>query len=153
MRNLAVWLLCMAVHGLASATWVFLGFDNANTAEYYDPAIENRGKTSVLKSFSQKPVADMVPIYDPQKPEKYQLQNFRAEQSNYEFDCKNKSMQLVSRTFYSDVRGNFPVVTHTAKDKAIEEGNSDFARQFRPVAVNPRSGKNTRLMALACAGQ
>lgn len=147
---LALWMFTWSG---ANAAWVFLGFDNGNAAEYYDPSIDNKGQTSVVKSFSQKTVKDMVPIYDPKKPEKYTLILYRAEQSSYEFNCKEKTIQLVSRTFYHDVQGHFPIITHKAKDKAIEEGNSDFARQFRKGEINPRSGKNTRLMALACGGK
>ena len=137
----------------ANAAWVFLGFDNGNAAEYYDPSIDTKGQTVVVKSFSQKTVKDMVPIYDPKKPEKYTLILFRSEQSSYEFNCKEKTIQLVSRTFYHDVQGHFPIITHSAKDKVIEEGNSEFARQFRKSDINPRSGKNTRLMNLACASK
>jgi hypothetical protein len=153
MRN--AWLLALLMSALsaANAAWVFLGFDNGNAAEYYDPSIDNKGQTAVVRSFSQKTVKDMVPIYDPKKPEKYTLILFRSEQSSYEFNCKENTIQLVSRTFYHDVQGHFPIITHAAKDKAIEEGNSDFARQFRKSDVNPRSGKNTRLMALACKGK
>lgn len=153
MRN--AWLLvlfCLMGSG-ANAAWVFLGFDNGNAAEYYDPKIDSKGPGATVKSFSQKTVKDMVPIYDPKRPEKYTLILFRSEQSSYEFDCKEKTVQLVSRTFYQDVQGRFPIITHNAKDKAIEEGNSEFAKQFRKSNVNARSGKNTRLMALACAGK
>jgi hypothetical protein len=143
-------LLCVTVSG-AQAAWVFLGFDNGNAAEYYDPKIDNKGQSAVVKSFSQKTVKDMVPIYDPKKPEKYTLILFRSEQSSYEFNCKDNTIQLVSRTFYHDVQGHFPIITHNAKDKAIEEGNSEFARQFRKSDINPRSGKNTRLKSLACS--
>ena len=153
MRKACLFVVLLSCQPLAQATWLFLGFDNGNAAEYYDPSIENKGQTAVVKSFSQKPVKDMVPIYDPAKPEKYTLVSFRAEQSSYEFNCKEKSIQLTSRTFYHDVQGKFPIITHTAKDKAIEEGNSDFAKQFRKSMVNARSGKNTRLMALACANK
>jgi hypothetical protein len=137
----------------ANAAWVFLGFDNGNAAEYYDPAISNKGQTVVIKSFSEKTVKDMVPIYDPKKPEKYTLILFRSEQSSYEFNCKEKTIQLTSRTFYHDVQGHFPIITHNAKDKVIEEGNSEFARQFRKSDINARSGKNTRLLAIACSGK
>ena len=142
--------LCFTVAG-SQAAWVFLGFDNGNAAEYYDPAIDSKGQSAVVKSFSQKTVKDMVPIYDPKKPEKYTLVKFRSEQSSYEFNCKENTIQLTSRTFYHDVQGHFPIITHNAKDKVIEEGTSDFARQFRKSDINPRSGKNTRLMALACS--
>lgn len=150
MRKAVLSVLLMVAWPLAQAGWVFLGFDNGNAAEYYDANIENKGPTSTIKSFSEKTVKDMVPIYDPNKPEKYTLVMFRSEQSSYEFNCKDKTIQLVSRTFYHDVQGRFPIITHQAKDKAIEEGNSEFARQFRKSDINPRSGKNTRLMALAC---
>ena len=150
MKRACCWLLLWLTVSGAHATWIFLGFDNGNAAEYYDSAIDTKGQTVVIKSFSQKTVKDMVPIYDPKKPEKYTLLLFRSEQSSYEFNCKEKTIQLVSRTFYHDVQGHFPIITHNAKDKAIEDGNSEFARQFRKSDINPRSGKNTRLMALAC---
>lgn len=151
MKRAVLFTLLCFVFPLAHAAWVFLGFDNGNAAEYYDPSIDSKGQSVVIKNFSQKTVKDMVPIYDPKKPEKYTLILFRSEQSSYEFNCKEKSIQLVSRTFYHDVQGHFPIITHNAKDKVIEEGNSEFARQFRKSEINPRSGKNNRLMALACA--
>ena len=150
MKRIGVLAVLALTVSAANAAWVFLGFDNGNAAEYYDPSIDNKGQTAVVKSFSQKTVKDMVPIYDPKKPEKYTLITYRSEQSSYEFNCKEQTIQLVSRTFYHDVQGHFPIITHNAKDKAIEEGNSDFARQFRKSDINARSGKNTRLLALAC---
>ena len=150
MREILLCLCCLGSHGLAIASWQFLGFDNGNSAEYYDPAVDRKGATVVVRSFSQKSVADMVPVYDPKDPQRHVLINFRAEQSSYEFNCKENSLQLVSRTFYRDIEGRFPIVTHTAKDKAIEEGNSEFARQFRKSTPDPRSGKNNRLRAVAC---
>ena len=151
-RVLLFWLFCAVIQPVY-AKWLFLGFDNGNAAEYYDPAIDTKGQTVVVKSFSQKPVKDMVPIYDPKKPEKYTLILFRSEQSSYEFNCKEKTIQLQSRTFYHDVQGHFPIITHNAKDKVIEEGNSEFARQFKKSEIQLRSGKNMRLMSLACGNK
>lgn len=150
MRQTLLWLAWLGFHGVALANWQFLGFDNGNSAEYYDPAIDRKGATVVIRSFSQKSVQDMVPVYDPKDAQRPVLINFRAEQSSYEFNCKENTLQLISRTFYRDTEGRFPIVTHTAKDKVIEEGNSEFARQFRKSTPDPRSGKNTRLRALAC---
>lgn len=150
MRPTLLCLCALAWHGVALANWRFLGIDNGTASEYYDPAIDRKGATVVIRSFSQKTVPDMVPVYDPKDPQRHVLVNFQAEQSAYEFNCKENTLQLVSRTFYRDTEGRVPIVTHTAKDKTIEEGNSEFARQFRKSTPNPRSGKNSRLRALAC---
>ena len=150
MRRICVLLGCLGCHAVATASWQFFGYDHGNSAEYYDPVIDRKGATVVVRNFSQKTVQDMVPVYDPKKPERYVLINFRAEQSSYEFNCKENTLQLVSRTFYRDIEGRSPIVTHLAKDKVIEEGNSEFARQFRKGVVDARSGKNARLRALAC---
>ena len=150
MRPTLLWLCGLAFHGQVLANWQFLGFDSGNASEYYDPAIDRKGATVVIRSFSQKTVPDMVPVYDPKDPQRHVLINFRAEQSSYEFNCKENTLQLMSRTFYHDIEGRSPIVTHTAKDKVIEEGNSEFARQFRKSTLDPRSGKNSRLRALAC---
>lgn len=152
------WGVALLVCGLlfpvwGHAAWQFLGFDNGNAAEYYDPAIQSKGQVKVITSFSEKPLQDMVPIHDPKHLDKYTLLMFRSEQSTYEFDCKAKTVQLTSRIFYRDVQGRFPLLTHTAKDPDVADASSEFAKQFRKTPVNARSGKNTRLMALACAAK
>jgi hypothetical protein len=95
-------------------------------------------------------VQDMVPIYDAGAPKHLRMVVYSSELSTYEFNCKDQTIHLLSRTFYNDIDGKFPVLTYKHTDKFIEQGNSDFAKQFRKRKVFPNHDKPLKMMNLAC---
>ena len=137
--------------GVAQAAWVYFGDVYNASNEFYDNAIQNKGTTSVIKTFSMLPVPEQAPVHDPKaKVNATQLVKYRAELSSYEFNCKNKTVQLVDRTFYADPDGKFPIVTHKAKDAFITDSNSSFSSQFLVKPVYPNNYQAVKLMGLAC---
>lgn len=150
MKRWMVFAMCGIAQAVAHAAWLHLSDNNGNANEYYDSAIENRGKTSNIKTFNALAVKAQVPLYNPKAKPKVQLTRYSSELSTYEFNCKDKTVQLMSRTFYADVDGKLPIVTHKSKDTFIQESNSDFAHQFKPTPVYSDHAKNVLLMSLAC---
>lgn len=148
-----LWTVC-ALLGLTQASvqaaWLHLSDNNGNSNEYYDSAIDSRGKTSNIKTFNALAVKAQVPLYNPKAKPKVQLARYASELSTYEFNCKDKTVQLTSRTFYADVDGKLPIVTHKGKDTFIQESNSEFANQFKSTPIYSDSAKNMLLMGLAC---
>jgi len=145
----AWWLLCCIS---AQAEWVYFYTDFGNSREYYNPALANHGKATVVRVFSQFSVPEMVPIDDPKGVFKFRLMPFVSEQSSYEFDCKAQTVQLLSRTFYRDVAGKSQIVTYQSKDKFITQSSSAFSRQFQKTRVFPENFKAVKLMGVACKG-
>ena len=142
--------VCGLTHALGQAAWLHLQDNHGNADEYYDSAIDKRGKTTNIKTFSALGVKGQVPLYNAKAKPKVQLARYRSEFSTYEFNCKEQTIQLTSRTFYVDVDGKFPIVTHTSKDTFIKESNSEFANQFKTTPVNPDNIRGSLLMELAC---
>jgi hypothetical protein len=147
---MAVFALLGMTHGVGQAAWLHLSDNNGNANEYYESAIDNRGKTSNVTTFNALAVKAQVPLYNAKAKPKVQLARYSSELSIYEFNCKDKTVQLTSRTFYADVDGKLPIVTHKSKDTFIQESNSEFARQFKTTPVYSDSSKNNFLMGLAC---
>lgn len=147
-----LWLcLCAGLLPLAAAAaWVFLDDNRGNGSEYYETSIENKGRSSVIKTFAEVAVKGQAPSYDPKTLKVTGLVPFLSELSSYEFNCKDQSVQLTSRTFYVDRGGKVPLMTHKENDKFIQESNSDFAKQFRKTPVNLDSEKMVKLSKLAC---
>ena len=150
MKRVAVFVLLALSQAAVHAAWLHLSDNNGNSNEYYDSAIDSRGKTSGIKTFNALAVKAQVPLYNAKAKPKVQLTRYASELSTYEFNCKEKTVQLMSRTFYADVDGKLPIVTHKSKDTFIQESNSEFANQFKPTPVYSDSDKNNRLMSLAC---
>lgn len=132
------------------ATWVYFDGNYGNALQYYDPNIEVKGQAATLKIFNMLAVKDMVPIYDAGEPKKLRMVVYASDLSTYDFNCKEQTVHLVSRTFYNDVDGKFPILTYKHTDKFIEQGNSDFAKQFRKRKVYPNHDKPLKMMNLAC---
>jgi hypothetical protein len=150
MKKIALLLGLWCVQNLALASWVYFDGNYGNALVYYDPNIEVKGKSSTLKIFNMLTVQDMVPIYDAGAPKKLRMVVYSSELSTYEFNCKEETIHLKSRTFYNDVDGKFPILTYKNTDKFIEQGNSDFAKQFRKRKVFPNHDKPLKMMNLAC---
>ena len=134
----------------AWGAWTRLGDVYGNADVYYDNQIDNTGKNSVIRTFMVLPVRAQAPIFDPKLPLKVRLVTYRSELSSYEFDCKNKTVQLGYRVFYEDVDGKIPLITHKAKDEAITQSNSAFSQQFERKPVYPNNYQGVKLMGLAC---
>jgi hypothetical protein len=151
MKKITLLLAGLLMSPFAGAAWVY--FDNANgtSDEYYDSAITPQGKTTVVKTFSAFSVPNRVPFYDPKiKGKVVSLVKFSSEQSSFEFDCKDKTIQLKSRVFYADLEGKMPIVSYKNNDKVIENDNSDFSKQFQKKPLYSDQTRNLRLMQLAC---
>lgn len=145
-----VWVTAAFASWPAQAAWTYLGDVYGNANVFYDNKIDNTGAKSVIRTFTVLPVRSQAPIFDPKLPLKVRLVTYRSELSSYEFDCKNKTVQLSYRVFYEDVDGKNPLVTHKAKDEAITQSNSSFAMQFAPKTVYPNNYQAVELMGLAC---
>lgn len=152
MKKIAcLWLMCwLALQTQAWAAWVYFDGNYGNALQYYDPNIEAKGKSVTLRIFNMLTVQDMVPIYDAGAPKKLRMVVYSSDLSTYEFNCKEQTIHLLSRTFYNDVDGKFPILTYKHNDKFIEQGNSDFAKQFRKRRVFPNHDKPLKMMNLAC---
>jgi len=150
MKRWMVFALCGMAQAVAHAAWLHLNDNHGNSDDYYDSAIDSRGKTTNIRTFSALGVKGQVPLYNAKTKPKVQLLRYRSELSTYEFNCKDKTIQLMSRTFYADLDGKFPIITHTNKDTFIKESNSEFANQFKTTPVNPDNIRGSLLMELAC---
>lgn len=150
MKKITLFLWILFAQQSVLAAWVYFDGNYGNALQYYDPNIDAKGKTSTLRIFNMLSVQDMVPIYDAGAPKHLRMVLYAAELSTYEFNCKEKTIHLLSRTFYNDIDGKFPVLTYKHTDKFIEQGNSDFTKQFRKRTVLPNHDKPVKMMALAC---
>jgi hypothetical protein len=127
-------------------------FTNNNHAsnEYYYAPVENKGKVKVLRTFSQMPVDAKVPYHTPKAVVKVTLYNYSSEQSTYEINCQDQSIQLVERIFYQDMAGKVPFITHKVKDTFIQGSNSEFAKQFIKTPLHFDDIKHYRMAEVAC---
>ncbi len=150
MKKIALLLSVIFAPYSVMAAWVYFDGNYGNALQYYDPNISAKGKSSTLRIFNMLSVQDMVPIYDANAPKHLRMVMYASELSTYDFNCKEKTIHLVSRTFYNDIDGKFPILTYKHTDKFIEQGNSDFTKQCRKRTVLPNQDKPLKMMALAC---
>jgi hypothetical protein len=134
----------------AWAGWVYFTNNNHASNEYYYAPVENKGKVKVLRTFSQMPVDAKVPYHTPKAVVKVTLYNYSSEQSTYEINCQDQSIQLVERIFYQDMAGKVPFITHKVKDTFIQGSNSEFAKQFIKTPLHFDDIKHYRMAEVAC---
>jgi hypothetical protein len=151
MKKVTALLVCLLFQPLGHAAWVYFDDGNGSSDDYYESTITPQGKTTVVKTFSAFSIVNRVPLYDAKvKGKVSQLVKFGSEQSSYEFDCKEKTVQLKSRVFYADREGKLVIISYKNNDKVIENDNSDFAKQFQKKPIYSDQSRNLKLMALAC---
>jgi len=81
------------------AGWVYFTNNNHGSSDYYYAPIEDKGKVKVLRTFTQLPVDAKVPYHTPKAVVKVTLYNYSSEQSTYEINCQEQSIQLMERIF------------------------------------------------------
>ncbi len=151
MKKVTALLVCLLLQPLGHAAWVYFDDGHGSSDDYYESTITPQGKTTVVKTFSAFSIVNRLPLYDAKvKGKVSQLVKFGSEQSSYEFDCKEQTVQLKSRVFYADREGKLPIISYKNNDKVIENDNSDFAKQFQKKPIYSDQSKNLKLMALAC---
>ena len=143
-------LLAMALQSSASAGWVFLTNNSHGASDYYYSPVESKGKLKGLRTFTQMPVDGKVPFHAPKAVVKVTLYNYSSEQSMYEINCQEQSIQLMERIFYRDMAGKAPLITHTAKDTFIQQSNSEFAKQFIKTPLHFDDIRHFRMYEAAC---
>lgn len=124
--------------------------NNHATNEYYYSPVENKGKVKVLRTFTQLPIDAKVPNHTPKAVVKVTLYNYSSEQSTYELNCQDQTIQLMARIFYRDIAGQVPFITHAAKDTFIQGSNSEFAKQFIKTPLHFDDIKHYRMYEVAC---
>jgi len=132
------------------AGWVFFTNNNHGSNDYYYAPIEDKGKVKVLRTFTQLPVDAKVPMHTPKAVVKVTLYNYSSEQSTYEINCQEQSIQLMERIFYRDMVGKQPFMTHQAKDGFIQQSNSEFAKQFIKTRLHFDDVRHYRMHEVAC---
>ena len=143
-------LLAMALQSSAWAGWVFLTNNNHGANDYYFSPVESKGKIKVLRAFTQMPLDGKVPFHTPKAVVKVTLYNYTSEQSIYEINCQEQTIQLMERIFYSDMVGRSPLITHKVKDTFIQQSNSEFARQFIKTPLHFEDIRHYRMYEAAC---
>jgi hypothetical protein len=78
------------------------------------------------------------------------LYNYSSEQSRYEINCQEQTIQLMERIFYRDMAGKVPFITHQVKDTFIQQSNSEFARQFIKTPLHFDDIRHYRMHEAAC---
>ena len=150
MRKYLFLLLAMALQPCAWAGWVFLTNNNHGSNDYYFSPVENKGKVKGLRTFTQLPVDAKVPFHTPKAVVKVTLYNYSSEQSTYEINCQEQTIQLMERIFYRDMVGKVPFITHKVKDTFIQQSNSEFARQFIKTPLHFDDIRHSRMYEAAC---
>lgn len=152
MQRLVLTALAASVIALpAHADWQFFNANYGNSDEYYYVPIDKKGAKATVRNFSYSNVTAQAPVpnnKDLKKPVK--LVTYLSEQSTYEINCKDKTIQLTQRIFYEDSKGNFPVLVHNLKDPYIQQSTSEFAKQFIKTPLNYAHSKLRALWDLAC---
>jgi hypothetical protein len=133
-----------------SAGWVFFTNNSHGSNDYYYSPVEDRGKVKVLRTFVQLPIDAKVPFHTPKAVVKVTLYNYSSEQSNYEINCQEQTIQLMERIFYRDMVGKVPFITHRVKDTFIQQSNSEFARQFIKTPLHFEDIRHYRMYEVAC---
>jgi hypothetical protein len=134
----------------AWAGWVYFTNNNHGSSDYYYSPIENKGQVKLLRTFTQLPVDAKVPFHTPKAVVKVTLYNYSSEQSTFEINCKDQTIQLMERIFYRDLIGKVPFITHKVKDTFIQESNSEFARQFIKTPLHFEDIRHYRMHEVAC---
>ena len=150
MSKCLIILVAIAFQHSAWAGWVYFTNNNLGSNDYYYSPIEDKGKVKVLRTFTQLPVDAKVPYSTPKAVVKVTLYNYSSEQSTYEINCKEQSIQLTERVFYRDMIGKDPFITHKAKDTFIEQSNSEFAKQFLKSPLHFENVRHYRMYEAAC---
>ena len=150
MRKYLLLLLLSVSQSNAWAGWVFLTNNSHGANDYYFSPVENKGKVKGLRTFTQLPVDAKVPFHTPKAVVKVMLYNYSSEQSTYEINCQEQSIQLMERIFYRDMAGKVPFITHKVKDTFIQESNSEFARQFIKTRLHFDDIRHSRMHEAAC---
>jgi hypothetical protein len=150
MRKYLLLFFSWALSQSAWAGWVFLTNNNHGANDYYFSPVEDKGKVKVLRTFTQLPVDAKVPFHTPKAVVKVMLYNYTSEQSTYEINCQEQSIQLVERIFYRDMAGKVPFITHKAKDEFIQQSNSEFARQFIKTPLHFDDIRHYRMYEATC---
>ena len=134
----------------AWAGWVFFTNNNSSANEYYFSPVEDKGKIKVLRTFTYPPLEGKVPFHTPKAVVKVTLYPFASEQSTYEINCQEQTIQLMTRIFYRDGAGKVPFITHNLNDTFIQQSNSEFARQFLKTRIHYEDIKHYRMAEVAC---
>ena len=142
--------LGMVVQPSVWAGWVFLTNNNHGANDYYFSPVESKGKVQLLRTFTQMPVDAKVPFHTPKAVVKVMLYNYSSEQSRYEINCQEQTIQLMERIFYRDLAGKVPFITHQVKDAFIQQSNSEFARQFIKTPLHFDDIRHYRMHEAAC---
>jgi hypothetical protein len=148
-KYLLVLLLALS-HSFAWAGWVYFTNNNHGSNDYYYAPLEDKGKIKVLRTFTQLPVDAKVPFHTPKAVVKVTLYNYSSEQSTFEINCQDQTIQLMERIFYRDMVGKVPFITHKVKDTFIQESNSEFARQFIKTPLHFDDIRHYRMYEVAC---
>ena len=143
-------LLVFAWQPYAWSGWVFFTNNSHGSNDYYYSPIEDKGKVKVLRTFTQMPVDAKVPFHTPKAVVKVTLYPFASEQSTYEINCQEQTIQLMTRIFYRDGAGKVPFITHNQNDTFIQQSNSEFARQFLKTRIHYEDIKHYRMAEVAC---
>jgi len=150
MHHYLLVLFAVVLQPSAWAGWVYFTNNNHATNEYYYSPVENKGKVKVLRTFTQLPIDAKVPNHTPKAVVKVTLYNYSSEQSTYELNCQDQTIQLMARIFYRDIAGKVPFITHAAKDTFIQGSNSEFAKQFIKTPLHFDDIKHYRMYEVAC---
>jgi len=150
MHKFVAFILLTLASVATPAAWVLMDDNYGNAEEYFDPAIRSKGSLSTIRTFMALPIRAQVPVYDPSSEPKVQLKLYNAELSEYDVDCKKRTIRLTSRSFYLDRDAKILMVTHGYKDTFIKESNSRFAQQFKLTTAAPEFPKTVRMLTLAC---
>jgi hypothetical protein len=132
------------------AGWVYFTNNNHASNEYYYSPVENKGKVKVMRTFTHLPIDAKVPYHTPKAVVKVTLYNYSSEQSTFEINCQEQTIQLMERIFYRDAIGKVPFITHSAKDNFIQGSNSEFAKQFIKTPLHFEDTKHYRMAEVAC---
>ena len=146
-----LFVLCVAMLQPSTwAGWVFFTNNNSSANEYYFYPLEDKGKVKVLRTFTYPPLEGKVPFHTPKAVVKVTLYPFASEQSTYEINCQDQTIQLMTRIFYRDGAGKVPFITHNQNDVFIQQSNSEFARQFLKTRIHYEDIKHYRMAEIAC---
>jgi hypothetical protein len=132
------------------AGWVYFTNNNHGSNDYYYSPVEDKGKVKILRTFTQLPVDAKVPFHTPKAVVKVTLYNYSSEQSTFEINCQEQTIQLLERIFYRDMVGKVPFITHKVKDTFIQESNSEFARQFLKTPLHFEDIRHYRMYEVVC---
>jgi len=150
MHKYLLLLFVIALQPSVWAGWVYFTNNNHGSNDYYYAPLEDKGKVKVLRTFTQMPVDAKVPYHTPKAVVKVTLYNYSSEQSTYEINCQEQSIQLMERIFYRDMAGKVPFITHQTKDAFIQGSNSEFAKQFIKTPLHFDDIKHYRIHEVAC---